>query len=68
MSEPRMRKFLLPFMAIAALSAAACNTVAGAGQDLENAGDAVTETARDVQQDLKEEDETNTTAPPPPPQ
>ena len=36
---------------------ASCNTVAGAGKDLEQAGDAITDTAKDVEADLKKDDE-----------
>ncbi len=44
-----MRKFvLLAIVAAAALSAAACNTVAGAGKDVSSAGHAVTDTAQDA--------------------
>lgn len=43
-----MRKLVL-FMAVAAaLSVAACNTVAGAGKDVSSAGHAVTDTANDA--------------------
>ncbi len=43
-----MRKLVL-FMAVAAaLSVAACNTVAGAGKDVSSAGKAVTNTANDA--------------------
>lgn len=34
------------------LLVAACNTVAGAGQDIEAGGDAVEDAARDVQDDM----------------
>lgn len=57
------RKVLIPLAALAALAAAACNTVAGAGEDLENAGAAVSDTAQDVQQDMQEP--APTTTPPP---
>lgn len=50
------RKILLPLAAAAALTAAACNTVAGAGEDLESAGAAVTETAEEVEEDLTQPD------------
>lgn len=44
-----MRKLIVILAGAACLAAAACNTVAGAGQDVEAAGEAVTDTARDVQ-------------------
>ncbi|MFN3520959.1 MAG: entericidin A/B family lipoprotein [Phenylobacterium sp.] len=34
---------------VASLMVAACNTVAGAGQDVQAAGEAVTDTAKDAQ-------------------
>jgi predicted small secreted protein len=37
-----MRKLVILFAAMAALSVTACNTVAGAGQDVSSAGKAVT--------------------------
>ncbi len=44
-----MRKLvLLMIVAAAALSTAACNTVAGAGKDVSAAGHAVTDTAQDA--------------------
>ena len=44
-----MRKLIVLFAgAAAALSVAACNTVAGAGQDVSSAGHAVTNTANDA--------------------
>ena len=39
---------LLIIAAAAALSMAACNTVAGAGKDVSSAGHAVTDTAQDA--------------------
>jgi len=39
----------LMFALLAAGSLSACNTVAGAGKDLQGAGDAVHDTARDCQ-------------------
>ena len=42
------RFVLLAIVAAAALSAAACNTVAGAGKDVSSAGHAVTDTAQDA--------------------
>jgi predicted small secreted protein len=42
------RLAVLAFVAFAAVSVAACNTVAGAGQDAAAAGHAVTDTAHDA--------------------
>ena len=43
-----MRKLALFFVAAAALTVSACNTVAGAGRDVSAAGGAVTDTAHDA--------------------
>jgi entericidin B len=43
-----MRKFFVFLAAAAALTTAACNTVAGAGKDVTAAGHAVTDTAQDA--------------------
>jgi predicted small secreted protein len=43
-----MRKLFIIFTAMAALSVTACNTVAGAGQDVSSVGHAVTHTADDA--------------------
>ncbi|PWE33626.1 entericidin EcnA/B family protein [Maritimibacter sp. 55A14] len=43
----RFAPIALPFAALIAL--AACNTVEGAGRDIESAGEAVTDTAQDAQ-------------------
>jgi predicted small secreted protein len=43
-----MRKLLVLLIAAAAVSTTACNTVAGAGQDVSAAGHAVTDTAKDA--------------------
>jgi len=40
-----MRKLAVLALVLAGLSAAACNTLAGAGRDLQSAGRAVTDTA-----------------------
>lgn len=45
-----MRKVLLMAALAASMAVAACNTVAGAGRDVEAAGEAVTETAEDAKQ------------------
>lgn len=39
------RKSLLVVMAISVLALSACNTVRGVGEDIESAGDAVSDTA-----------------------
>lgn len=41
---------LLPLLAL--LAAAACNTVAGAGRDIQTGGSAISGTAKDVQSKL----------------
>ncbi len=43
-----MRKVLVLLAAAAAVSTAACNTIAGAGRDVSSAGSAVTDTAHDA--------------------
>ena len=43
-----MRKLIILLAGAAIMSTAACNTVAGAGRDVEAAGEAVTETATDA--------------------
>jgi len=43
-----MRKLVLLSVLAASLAVAACNTIAGAGQDMSATGHAVTETARDA--------------------
>lgn len=43
-----MRKIFVFLAAAAALSVAACNTVAGMGRDAQAAGEAVEETAEDA--------------------
>lgn len=42
----------LALVLVAALSLAACNTMQGAGKDISSAGDAVTDTAHDTQQQM----------------
>ena len=44
-----MKKLIVLVAGLASLTVAACNTVAGAGQDVSAAGRATTDTARDVQ-------------------
>ncbi len=43
-----MKTIVVLLAAAAALSTAACNTIAGAGKDVSAAGHAVTETAKDA--------------------
>jgi len=43
-----MRRVILLAILAASMAASACNTVAGAGKDVESAGAAVTDTAEDV--------------------
>ncbi len=43
-----MRKLIIMAVVAAGLTTAACNTVAGAGRDVEAAGAAVTDTANDA--------------------
>ena len=43
-----MRKLILLALIAAGLTTAACNTVAGAGRDVEAAGDAVEDAATDA--------------------
>ncbi len=43
-----MRKVLMFAVLAASMATAACNTVAGAGRDVESAGEAVTSTAEDA--------------------
>lgn len=48
-----LRKFLVSATFIAALGAVVgCNTVAGAGKDVERGGEAIQETAKDVQKKM----------------
>lgn len=44
-----MRKLFVILSAFGALTVAACNTVEGVGEDVQAAGQAVEETARDAQ-------------------
>lgn len=48
------RATLITLAAAAALASAACNTVAGAGQDVENIGEAVTDAAEETEEELKD--------------
>ena len=48
------RATLIALAAASALVSAACNTVAGAGQDVENVGEAVTDAAEETDEELKD--------------
>ena len=43
-----MRKIIILAVAAASLMAAACNTIEGAGKDVQAAGEAVEDTAKDA--------------------
>lgn len=43
-----IRTFLIALITLTTLSLAACNTVEGAGEDIESAGDAISDSARDT--------------------
>jgi predicted small secreted protein len=43
-----MRSILLLALVAASMAISACNTVAGAGKDVQSAGNAVTDTANDA--------------------
>jgi predicted small secreted protein len=45
-----MRKFVLLALLATSFATTACNTVAGAGKDMQSAGTAVTDTANDAKQ------------------
>jgi len=47
-----MTRLITLMFACAAFMLAGCNTIAGAGKDLETGGEAVQETARDVQKKM----------------
>ena len=56
-TDPKYRSILgLWLLAGAAAVMAACSTVAGAGEDLSKAGDAVTDAAEDVEEDIETKD------------
>jgi entericidin B len=48
------RSTLIALAAASALASAACNTIAGAGRDLENAGEAVQDAADEAHEESKE--------------
>jgi entericidin B len=48
MEPPKMRKIFLLAALTASLGMTACNTISGAGQDVEAAGEAVSSTAEDA--------------------
>ena len=43
-----MNRIKLALLAMFAMAAAACNTVEGAGKDIESAGDTIQDTAQDA--------------------
>lgn len=47
-----MKRLLLLLLLPALLGLAGCNTIAGAGQDIETGGKSISDTAKDVQRDL----------------
>ncbi len=47
-------KIAVPFMCMAALMLAACNTVEGVGRDVEAAGESIQDTSQEVEEDLTE--------------
>lgn len=47
-------KIAVPAMLLATAMLAACNTVEGAGRDVEAAGGAISETSREVERELTE--------------
>lgn len=54
MKEATQRKWFLPVLvALCAMTAAACNTVEGAGRDVSAAGGAVTDAAQETRQDIQ---------------
>jgi predicted small secreted protein len=50
-----MTQLTLALAVLAGLSAGACNTVKGAGQDVSAAGRGIEDAAKDVQDDLEED-------------
>lgn len=52
-----MKKIVTAFFALASVSAlSACNTIEGIGKDVGAAGDAVAETAKDVKEDISDDE------------
>ena len=52
-----MKKLMIAFFALASLPAlAGCNTIEGIGKDVGAAGDAVAETAKDVKEDISDDE------------
>jgi predicted small secreted protein len=52
------RSTLIALAAAAALGSAACNTVAGAGEDIEDVGEAVGDAAEETEEAIDEDDGT----------
>ena len=51
------RKLLYAGLLLIAVPAAGCNTVAGAGEDIESAGDAIEDTAEEAGEEMGEDGE-----------
>jgi len=51
-TETSMNKLMTILILSAGLALAGCNTIAGAGKDIESGGEAVQDTARDVQKKM----------------
>ena len=51
-ADRRLVHFLLPLAAGLSLVLAACNTIEGAGEDVEAAGEAVSDAARQTEEEL----------------
>jgi predicted small secreted protein len=49
-----MKPITAPLSALLLVTLAACNTVQGAGEDVEAGGEAITETAREAEQEISE--------------
>lgn len=47
-----IRAFILTLGVLGVLSVSACNTVQGVGKDVESGGEAITDTAKEVQKKL----------------
>lgn len=47
-----MRKSPIIALLVATFALSACETIQGAGQDISNAGDAITDESQDVQNDM----------------
>lgn len=52
-TELKKTPLMIAAALVMALGISACNTVKGAGEDIESAGDAISDTANDVQNDME---------------